>query len=211
MECIPRILHMIWIGCDPPEYFWANKRTWESLMPSWQVRCWHDTSGVEERVAERVHAAETGAQKADILRYALVYEHGGVYVDADVTPHRSLDPIVALGARVVLCHDMELTLGLHKHRVLRGGAARAAVRPRGGAQPRRGAQHARHPHAHGAEATGRVRGEHARGLRAAPYARVLPKHGGRRAGRRDEAWCERRRQVRDALLRAHVALIACAR
>ena len=111
VECIPRILHMIWLGGEPPEYFWANKREWERLMPNWQVRCWHDTAGVDERVAQRVGIAETGAQKADLLRYALMYEHGGVYVDADVTPHRSLDPIVALGARVVLCHDLDLTWG----------------------------------------------------------------------------------------------------
>lgn len=108
-ECVPRLLHMIWLGCEPPAYFFANKKKWESLMPSWQVRCWHDTDGVDERVAERVRVAQTGAQKADILRYAVMHEHGGVYVDADVTPHRSLDPIIALGARVVLCHDLELT------------------------------------------------------------------------------------------------------
>ena len=68
-ECVPRILHMIWLGCEPPEYFFANKKKWESLMPSWQVRCWHDTDGVDGRVAERVRIAKTGAQKADILRY----------------------------------------------------------------------------------------------------------------------------------------------
>jgi mannosyltransferase OCH1-like enzyme len=111
VECIPRILHMVWLGCEPPAYFFENKRKWESLMPDWHVRCWRDTDGVDGRVAERVRCAASGAQKADILRYAVMHEHGGVYVDADVTPHRSLDPVIALGARVVLCHDLELTWG----------------------------------------------------------------------------------------------------
>jgi mannosyltransferase OCH1-like enzyme len=110
-ECVPRVLHLIWLGGEPPAYFFENKREWERLMPHWEVRAWHDCSGLDERVAARVCVAESGAQKADLMRYAIMYEHGGVYVDADITPHRSLDSIVALGARVVLCHDLQLTWG----------------------------------------------------------------------------------------------------
>ena len=66
VECIPRILHMIWLGCEPPGYFWANKREWERLMPNWQVLCWHDTAGVDDRVRahgppERNGSVECGA------------------------------------------------------------------------------------------------------------------------------------------------------
>jgi hypothetical protein len=85
VECIPRILHMVWLGCEPPAYFFENKRKWESLMPDWHVRCWRDTDGVDGRVAERVRCAASGAQKADILRYAVMHEHGGVYVDLELT------------------------------------------------------------------------------------------------------------------------------
>jgi mannosyltransferase OCH1-like enzyme len=111
-ERIPRILHMVWLG-DPPEYFWANAAKWRSLMPHWRIVLWTDAelASVPETVRAAVGRAHKGAQKADILRYWVVFEHGGVYVDADVTPHRSLDPVIALGAPVVVCHDLPVTWG----------------------------------------------------------------------------------------------------
>ena len=112
-ECIPRILHMIWVGGSAPEYCWENAFKWRVLMPHWTVRLWTDTdlATVPEPVRNAVNSSNCGAQKADILRYWIVYEHGGVYADADIVPHRSLDPIIAIGARVVVCHDLEVTWG----------------------------------------------------------------------------------------------------
>jgi mannosyltransferase OCH1-like enzyme len=43
------------------------------------------------------------------MRYFIIYKYGDVYMDADVIPHRSLDPILALGVPVVLCHDLPIT------------------------------------------------------------------------------------------------------
>ena len=109
-ECIPRLLHMIWVGGAAPEYFWENAFKWRMLMPHWTVRLWMDAdlASVPEPVRNAVNSSNCGAQKADILRYWIVYEHGGVYADADIVPHRSLDPIIALGARVVVCHDLDI-------------------------------------------------------------------------------------------------------
>ena len=112
-ECIPRLLHMIWVGGAAPEYFWENAFKWRVLMPHWTVRLWTDAdlATVPEPVRDAVNSSNCGAQKADILRYWIVYEHGGVYADADIVPHRSLDPIIALGTRVVVCHDLAITWG----------------------------------------------------------------------------------------------------
>lgn len=105
---------MIWLGsADIPEYFLAHATRWRALMPRWRLMLWTDAEleTVPSAVRDAVAAAHAGAQKADILRYWAVYEHGGVYVDADITPHRSLDPVIALGARVVLCNDAPVTWG----------------------------------------------------------------------------------------------------
>jgi mannosyltransferase OCH1-like enzyme len=45
---------------------------------------------------------------ADIIRYYVVEKYGGVYMDADVTPHRSLDPILNLDTKVILCHELDV-------------------------------------------------------------------------------------------------------
>jgi mannosyltransferase OCH1-like enzyme len=66
---------------------------------------------IPEPIRNAINVTRYGAQKADILRYWIIYEHGGVYADADIVPHRSLDPIIAIGARVVVCHDLAVTWG----------------------------------------------------------------------------------------------------
>lgn len=110
-EYIPSILHMIWVGPeDPPSYCMENYQRWKELMPSWTVRLWTnaDIEEFPKGVADTIHTANKGAQKADIMRYTIMETYGGVYMDADVTPHRSLDPIRTMG-KVVLCHDLPIT------------------------------------------------------------------------------------------------------
>ena len=51
----------------------------------------------------------TGVEKSDAIRYYVVEKYGGVYVDADVTPNRSLNPILSLDKEVIICHDLEVT------------------------------------------------------------------------------------------------------
>lgn len=107
---IPRKLHLIWVGdSDAPDYAKTNFDTWKSLMPDWDCKLWVNediTSDVFP--VDLVHSATKGAQKADIMRYFILKKFGGVYMDTDVTPHRSLEPIVHMGD-FVACHDMEIT------------------------------------------------------------------------------------------------------
>jgi len=96
------------VGDAPmPSYLIEGLETWRSLMPTWKIRLWTNDN-ISEFPLDLVNKAEKGAQKADILRYMIVEKYGGVYVDADIIPHRSLEPILALGEAVV-CHDNDLT------------------------------------------------------------------------------------------------------
>lgn len=109
---IPRKLHMVWIGAAPvPEYCERHFRGWQALMPHWECKLWRndDLASFSPEVQARVAAANHGAQKADILRAVIVEAEGGVYMDADEEPLRSLEPIVALNEPVVLCHELPLT------------------------------------------------------------------------------------------------------
>jgi mannosyltransferase OCH1-like enzyme len=100
---IPNLLHMIWVGeKEAPDYVGKHYDQWKTLMPEWTVRLWTNADLPEGEfpaaILPRIAEAKKGAQKADIMRYFIVYKYGGVYMDADVVPHRSLDP-------VVLCHE----------------------------------------------------------------------------------------------------------
>jgi mannosyltransferase OCH1-like enzyme len=107
---IPKILHMIWVGDkEQPEYVNTYKEQWQSLMPDWKVRLWTNEDINENEfppdALEKIRNSTKGAQKADIMRYFFIYRHGGVYVDTDIRPCRSLDPIINMGRQVVACHD----------------------------------------------------------------------------------------------------------
>lgn len=116
VECtqyIPKLLHMIWVGPDtPPPYVSAHFQTWNNLLPSWTLRLWtnddiHSTE-FPAHIVDQIHLAKKGAQKADIMRYFIIEKYGGVYMDVDVVPHRSLSPLLCLSP-VVLCHDLPIT------------------------------------------------------------------------------------------------------
>ena len=111
---IPRILHMIWVGDkEQPSYVDTYKKEWQRLMPDWQIRLWTNIDITElefpTSVVTKINACIKGAQKADIMRYYIIYKYGGVYVDTDIIPNRSLDPIINIGRKVVLCHDLNIT------------------------------------------------------------------------------------------------------
>ena len=107
---IPLKFHMIWIGDTPiPEYVSQNFLSWKKLMPHWEARLWlnNDINCDEfsQEIIEKIHLAQKGAQKADILRYHIIEKYGGFYIDADTIAIRCLDPIVYMNYDLVLYHD----------------------------------------------------------------------------------------------------------
>ena len=113
MAAIPKKLHMIWVGENqPPTYVEKNFNSWKSLMPGWECKLWsNDDITSDVFPVELVNSCTIGAQKADIMRYFIIKKFGGVYVDSDVTPHRSLDTIFTDCRNIVACHDLQLTWG----------------------------------------------------------------------------------------------------
>ena len=113
---IPRLLHMIWVGdAAMPDTFMKYVTVWQTLMPSWIIRIWtnSDITSTEfpDAAITLINTATKGAQKADIMRYFIIEKYGGVYMDVDVIPHRSLDPIISSfkNASLITCHDLPLT------------------------------------------------------------------------------------------------------
>jgi mannosyltransferase OCH1-like enzyme len=47
------------------------------------------------------HRVDTLAARANLLRYAVVYEHGGLYVDGDCRCQRSVEPLFGAAGLVV--------------------------------------------------------------------------------------------------------------
>ncbi len=95
---IPRSFHRIWIGgADMPEDFVAWGESWLELNPGWTMRTWTEDDLPElldePDAREAFERGRHFSEKSDLLRYELVWRHGGIYVDTDF---ECLKPIEAL-------------------------------------------------------------------------------------------------------------------
>lgn len=104
---VPRRLHQIWVGNPIPR---AQRDLVEHnrllLGPSWEVRLWGNADITKEnfphtfayiqkamRIGKR-RGKVLWAQISDLMRYEILYHHGGIYMDAGIQLVRPLDPLV---------------------------------------------------------------------------------------------------------------------
>ncbi len=96
---IPHVIHFIWLGPRPfPPESVENVRTWLAAHPDWTVKFWTDRerippcSGMQRcfvqdfpflRLKDRYEQSQNYGEKSDILRYEILFQEGGVYVDHD--------------------------------------------------------------------------------------------------------------------------------
>lgn len=96
---IPRVMHRTVPEKpnDQWDHWWTHQ---QQLHPGWEFRNWHEpldpadwplTGDLWERCAN-------GAQKAGLIRLEALVTFGGVYIDGDVQPARSFEPLLQVGA-----------------------------------------------------------------------------------------------------------------
>jgi len=84
---IPKIFHFIWLGGTLPKIYEDNIADWESKNKDFEVRIWDDNSS--DSIMQKYNkydlfkSAKNFGVKSDILRYAILHEFGGVYLDTD--------------------------------------------------------------------------------------------------------------------------------
>ena len=97
---IPKIIHQIWVGPNPIPFIWVN--TWRfdyiSNNPEWEYRLWTDDNihTLKYLDTERYNQEKTWNGKSDFLRFSILKEFGGVYIDADSVciNSKSLDSLI---------------------------------------------------------------------------------------------------------------------
>ncbi len=106
---VPKVVHFIWIGPRPfPRESVENVRTWMAKNPDWTFYFWTDRSrpvpvpGMQTRMVQDLNflklkecfsKSDNPGEKSDVLRYEILYQEGGVYVDHDVKCFKSFDPL----------------------------------------------------------------------------------------------------------------------
>lgn len=91
---IPKTLHFIWVGDESarPDNCIA---TWRAHHPDWDIRIWGNDDLANGDWATAAHMAAMVPRElngvADMMRWEILYRHGGFVIDADSICVRPLD------------------------------------------------------------------------------------------------------------------------
>lgn len=107
---IPKVLHWIWLGPKPfPQESLARMKQWIKLHPGWNFKLWTDQArsslpsevlvcdvlGPLGPLSDCYFNSDNFGEKSEVLRLAVLESEGGIYLDHDMEPVRSLDPLVS--------------------------------------------------------------------------------------------------------------------
>lgn len=91
---IPKIMHHVWLGGPIPEEFARYRQTWREHFPDWEMRLWGDGDDYGWMPPDSLagfRSAPTLSGRSDWLRYALLAEFGGMYIDTDFECFRNFE------------------------------------------------------------------------------------------------------------------------
>jgi len=97
---VPKMLHATWSSSNVEARDVKNVRSWVEMNPDWEYKLWTD-SDIRLLVARRFptylkmfDSYPRQIQRADMFRYFVMYEYGGVYVDMDFEALQPLSKIL---------------------------------------------------------------------------------------------------------------------
>jgi inositol phosphorylceramide mannosyltransferase catalytic subunit len=120
---IPKKIHQIWLGSEPPADLLKLSETVKKLNPDFEYRLWRDCDVGEFCLLEHpaYKAAKNWGERADILRYHILYTYGGFYCDMDILSIKSFEP---------LCHGAGFVVGISNLPVIEANNAVMGAAPR---------------------------------------------------------------------------------
>jgi hypothetical protein len=100
---IPRIVHQTWKNATLPHDYARYRQTVLEHHPGWEHRLWTDTDN--RLMIERHYpwflttydGYKHNIERADAVRYFILLQHGGVYIDLDMECLKPIDPLLDEG------------------------------------------------------------------------------------------------------------------
>lgn len=99
------IIHWYWTGRPMPGWQQDIVRMWRDMHPDVEVRGWTDETiptlrnqDLFDDPARFSPRSNVGQYRANLLRYELLLDFGGVWVDTDLEPRRHVGPLFEQGA-----------------------------------------------------------------------------------------------------------------
>jgi len=104
---IPHIIHQTYKTEMIPDIYWDNIKSIVKYHPTWAYYFWSDESA-RKLIAERhpyllntYDGYDEGIKRGDALRYVILYEFGGVYLDMDFEALRPFDRATTKYASII--------------------------------------------------------------------------------------------------------------
>jgi mannosyltransferase OCH1-like enzyme len=96
---IPKIIHQTWKNDVIPEHWKTSPVNWKRYHPDWEYILWTDEMNrnfISDKFPWFLGAYdkfEYGIQRADAVRYAILYVYGGIYSDLDIEPSSNINDL----------------------------------------------------------------------------------------------------------------------
>jgi mannosyltransferase OCH1-like enzyme len=110
---VPRIIHQVWIGRKAPAIITQCLKTVQEVNSTFEYYFWDEEKllndfceqfpNQKDRLLKLLNLQISSAAKVDLIRFIILYEIGGIYIDADFQfinpiPHLFLESEVILAA-----------------------------------------------------------------------------------------------------------------
>ena len=96
-QIIPKIIHYCWFGGKEKSKFLQNCiASWKEFCPDYEIIEWNEDNYDVSRHAYTEEAYKNGKYGfvTDVARLDILYEHGGLYLDTDVTLLKNIDDLL---------------------------------------------------------------------------------------------------------------------
>lgn len=92
-EKIPKIIHQIWLNGPIPEKIALLQETWKKQHPGWDYHLWtkEDIDLLYLQNKELYDQQTDPAKKEEIVRFEILYQFGGIFIDNEYECIASLD------------------------------------------------------------------------------------------------------------------------
>lgn len=97
IQKIPKIIHQIWAGPNPiPSIYKTWQKTWVDKHPDWKYILWTDKEISTLKLHNEALYNKTTdyREKADLARYEILYNYGGIYIDMDCECLKPFDELL---------------------------------------------------------------------------------------------------------------------
>lgn len=90
---IPKIIHYAWFGSKIPKVVEDRVDDWKKILPDWKFICWNEDNYDIHKFdfSGKMYDQKKYGYIVDELRYDVLYQYGGFYLDTDMVIKKSLD------------------------------------------------------------------------------------------------------------------------